>query len=359
MGTERPSYVGMAGLVSPGLTWEKVNTKNAGIDAGFLRNRLNLTFDYFIRNTFDMLGPVESLPAVLGTAVPRTNNANLRTRGFEMTLVWKDRIGDLAYGTRFLVSDAVSTVTRYYNPQDLLSAPYYEGMELGEIWGFRTAGLFQSDEEALAADQSYLSAETPRAGDVSYSDLNGDGKIDIGRNTVDEPGDKTIIGNSTPRFAFGLNLNASWKGFDMNMLWQGIGKRDLWLNSPIFWGAGSMWWFTAYEEHMDYWAPDNTDAYWPNPRMDKGSMNKQVQSRYLQNGAYIRLKSLQIGYTIPPSLSGRVFIRNLRLFVNGENLLTFTDLIGAFDPEATGGARGNGYIYPLQKVLSGGVSITF
>lgn len=359
MGDERPSYVGMAGLVSPGLTWEKVNTSNAGIDAGFLRNRLNLTFDYFIRNTYDMLGPVESLPAVLGTPVPRTNNANLRTRGFELTLSWKDRIGSLAYGGRFLLSDAMSTVTRYYNPQDLLSAPYYEGMQLGEIWGFETAGLFMSDEEALTADQSYISAETPRAGDVHYADLNRDGRIDIGRNTVEDPGDKTIIGNSTPRFAIGLNLNAAWKGFDLNMLWQGIGKRDLWLSSPIFWGAGGQWWFTAYEEHMDYWTPENTDAYWPIPRMNKGSMNKQVQTRYLQNGAYIRLKSVQLGYTIPPSLTGKAFIRNLRIFVSGENLLTFSSLFEAFDPEATGGRDASGYIYPLQKVLSGGVSITF
>jgi len=359
MGDERPNYVGMAGSVSPGLTWEKVNTRNIGIDAGFLENRLNLSFDYFIRNTFDMLGPAESLPAVLGTDVPRSNNATLQTKGFEWSLEWRDNIADFSYGARFVLSDYVSTVTKYYNPQNLLSAPYYEGMRLGEIWGFTTVGLFESDEQAQSVDQSYFSADVLRAGDVYYKDLNTDGKINIGTNTVDDPGDKSIIGNSTPRMAYSLALNAAWKGFDVNMLLQGIGKRDLWLNSPIFWGAGGIYWLTAYEEHMDYWTEENSDAYWFRPYMEKGNKNKQVQTRYLQNGAYMRLKTVQLGYTIPSSITRKARIQNLRIYVSGENLLTFTKLFKAFDPEATGGARANGYIYPIQKVMSGGISVTF
>lgn len=359
MGNERPNYVGMAASISPGLTWEKVNTKNAGIDAGFLMNRLNLSFDYFIRNTYDMLGPAESLPAVLGTTVPRSNNATLRTRGFELSLDWRDHYRDFSYGAKFVLSDAVSTVTRYYNPDKLLSASYYEGMRMGEIWGFTTAGLFESDEQARSVDQSYFSADVLRAGDVYYKDINNDRKIDIGRNTVADPGDKSIIGNSTPRFAYSLNLNAGWRGLDLNMIWQGIGKRDLWLNSPIFWGAGGIYWLTAYEGHMDYWTPENTDAFWPRPYMDHGNKNKQVQTRYLQTGAFLRLKSLQLGYTIPPKLTKRLYISNLRIYTSGENLLTFTKLFEAFDPEATDGERAHGYIYPLQKVISAGLSITF
>ena len=359
MGDERPNYVGMAGSISPGLTWEKVNTKNAGIDAGFLNNRLNFTFDYFIRNTFDMLGPAESLPSVLGTAVPRSNNATLRTNGFEISLDWRDKIADFSYGAKFVLSDAVSTVTRYYNPQNLLSAPYYEGMKLGEIWGFTTVGLFESDDQAKSVDQSYFSADVLRAGDVHYADLNNDGKIDIGTNTIENPGDKSIIGNSTPRLAYSMSLNASWKGFDLNMLLQGIGKRDLWLNSPIFWGAGGIYWLTAYEEHMDYWTENNTDAYWFRPYMDKGNKNKQVQTRYLQNGSYLRFKTVQLGYTLPSNIPTKARIQNMRVYVSGENLLTFTKLFAAFDPEATGGARANGYIYPLQKIISAGMTVTF
>jgi TonB-linked SusC/RagA family outer membrane protein len=359
MGNERPNYVGMAELISPGLTWEKVNTKNIGLDAGFLKNRLTSSFDYFIRNTYDMLGPAESLPAVLGTPVPKSNNATLQTKGFELTLEWKDRINKFDYGVRVLLSDAVSTVTKYYNPQKLLSGTFYEGMELGEIWGFTTEGLFSSDSEAQSVDQSYFSADVLRAGDVHYKDMNNDEKIDIGRNTVADHGDKSIIGNSTPRYAYSFIMNAAWKGFDFSMLWQGIAKRDLWLNSPIFWGAGGIYWLTALDEHMDYWTEENTDAYWPRPYMDKGGKNKQVQTRYLQDAAYLRLKNAQLGYTLPSSLTKKVYIQNFRIYMSGENLLTFTKLMGAFDPEATQGERGNGYIYPLQMVLSGGVSITF
>jgi hypothetical protein len=333
---------------------------NFGFDAGFVKNRLNLSFDYFVRNTFDMLGPAETLPAVLGTDVPRSNNASLRTKGFEFVLGWKDKIRDFAYDARFLLSDATSTITEYYNPQKLLSSAYYEGAQLGDIWGYRTDGLFESDEEAQAVDQSYLSIETWRAGDVHYSDISKDGKIDIGRNTVEDHGDLSIIGNSTPRFAYSFIFGSSWKGFDFNMLWQGIAKRDLALDGTLFWGTpGGQWWAIGLEEHMDYWTEENTGAYWPRPYMDKGKKNHQIQTRYLQSGAYLRLKSLQLGYTLPAKLTQQALVKNLRIYFSGENLLTFTKLITIFDPEATGGEYGNGTIYPLQKVLSVGINLTF
>lgn len=363
MGDNRPNYVSMPGLISPGLTWEKVNSTNIGLDAGFLKNRLNLSFDYFVRNTYDMLGPAESLPAVLGTAVPKSNNATLRSKGFEFVLGWKDNISDFSYDVKIMLSDVNSTITRYYNPQKLLSAGFYEGAQLGDIWGFKTTGLFKSDADATASNQSYLSAEPWRAGDVQYTDINGDGKIDIGKNTVDDPGDLTIIGNSTPRYSYSFILNSSWKGFDFNLLWQGIGKRDLALGGPLFWGAAGVpdgqWFSIGLKEHMDYWTPENTTAYWPRPYLDKGVKNHQVQSRYLQNGAYLRMKSVQLGYTLPVKLTRKAYVSNLRIYVSAENLLTFTKLMTVFDPEATGGNSGSGQIYPLQKLISTGLSITF
>ncbi len=362
MGDELPNYVGMAGLISPGITWEKVKTSNIGIDAGFLKNRLNFSFDYFIRNTFDMLGPAESYPTVLGTAVPKSNNAALRTKGFEFVAEWRDNIRQFAYSAKFMLSDARSTITSYYNPQKLLSSAFYEGAELGEIWGYTTTGLFESDAQAQdpSHDQSYLSQELWRAGDVNYADLNHDGKIDKGKNTVNDHGDLSIIGNSTPRYAMSLILGSSWKGLDFNMIWQGIGKRDLALDGSLFWGTvGNKWWNIGLQEHADYWTEENTDAYWPRPYFEKASKNHQVQTRYLQNGAYLRLKSVQLGYTIPVALTEKVHIKNFRVYVSGENLLTFTKLITIFDPEATGGNYGSGTLYPLQKVLSAGVSVKF
>jgi TonB-linked SusC/RagA family outer membrane protein len=386
-----PNYVGMPGLISPEITWEKVNTSNIGLDAGFLNNRLNVSFDYFVRNTYDMLGPAESLPAVLGTAVPKRNNATLKTQGFEFVMEWKETINNFSYGAKFMLSDAHSTITDYYNPKNLLvyyngsqtatdagsqitnsynpqnqlSGVFYKGAQLGEIWGYTTTGLFESDEAAQSPDhdQSYLSNEPWRAGDVEYADLNGDGKIDIGKNTLDDPGDRRIIGNSTPRYAYSFVLTSAWKGFDFNMLWQGIAKRDLALDGPLFWGAAGVpdgqWFSVGLEEHMDYWTPENTDAYWPRPYLDKGVKNHQIQSRYIQNGAYLRLKTLQLGYTLPSRITQKAKIQNLRFYVSGENLLTFTKLMTVFDPEATGGSTGSGQIYPLQKLISTGLSITF
>ncbi len=359
-GNERPNYVGMAGLTSPGLTWEKVNTSNTGIDLGFFDNKLTTSFDYFVRNTYDMLGPSQSLPAVLGTAVPRSNNATLKTTGFELQARWRDRAGEFHYGATVMLADATTEIIEYYNPQKLLSAPFYEGMKLGEIWGFNTIGLFQTDQEAQSWDQSYLSGEIWRAGDVKYADINGDGKIDIGANTVDNPGDLSIIGNSTPRYSYSFMFNGAWRGLDFNMLWQGVGKRDLWLSGPHFWGAtGGQWNAVAFEEHLDYWREDNPDAYFPRPYLDKGGKNQHPQTRYLQNGAYLRLKSLQLGYTLPASLTRQVFINNFRVFVVGENLFTLTHLTSVFDPEATMGRYGSGKVYPLQMNLSAGINVTF
>lgn len=371
MGDNLPNYVGMSGLMSPGLTWEKVNTSNLGFDAGFLKNRLTVSFDYFIRNTFDMLGPAESLPSVLGTTVPRSNNATLRTNGFEFVLGWQDNINDFSYDIKFMVSDATSVITRYYNPQNLLSGEvyngvrqvFYNGAHLGDIWGFTTTGLFKSDAEAQAADQSYLSGEPWRAGDVQYTDISEDGKIDKGSNTLDDPGDLKVIGNSTPRYSYSLMISSSWKGFDLNMLLQGVAKRDLALDGPLFWGAAGFpdgqWFSVGLKEHMDYWTEENQDAYWPRPYLDKGVKNHQTQTRYLQNGAYMRLKSVQVGYTLPVKLTKKAYVNNLRVYISGENLLTFTKLITIFDPEATGGNTGSGQMYPLQKLFSTGLSITF
>ncbi|MFO7668415.1 MAG: TonB-dependent receptor [Bacteroidales bacterium] len=363
MSGQLPSYVKMANLVSPGITWEKVRTSNIGMDAGFFKNKLNVSFDYFIRNTLDMLGPAESYPTVLGTEVPKSNNAELRTQGFEFVIEWRERIQAFSYSAKFLLADYTSTVTKYYNPEKLLSGAFYEGARLNEIWGFRTVGLFESDEQAQdpSYDQSYFSPLLWRAGDVHYEDINGDGKVDIGKNTVDDPGDQTIIGNSTPRYTYGAVIGASWKGIDFSMLWQGVAKRDLALGGSLFWGqVGAKWWNIGLEEHMDYWTEENTDAYWPRPYYENWEdKNHQTQTRYLQNGAYLRLKSLQIGYTLPAQITQRVKISNLRIYASGENLLTFTKLITVFDPELTGGQYGSGTMYPLQKVLSLGLNVTF
>lgn len=360
MNGERPVFVTAPGLISPDITWESVQTTNFGLDALAFDGRLNFSFDYYIRETLNMFGPAESLPAVLGSAAPRRNNADLETKGFETELGWRDRIGQVSYNVQFSLADNMTTITRYRNSTGTLT-DYYVGRKIGEIWGYTSMGYYQTDAEAEAGpDQSYLYA-TWGAGDMEYKDLNGDGKIDIGDNTLENPGDRSIIGNSTPRWMYGLKLDVQWKNFDLVVFGQGVGKRDLWLSGNEFFGiVGNVWQSSVFKEHLDYWSPDNTDAYYPKPYMTaEHNKNIQVQTHFLQDASYLRLKNLQFGYTLPVSVAQKIKLSNLRIFFTGENLLTFSKIAPMFDPEAVGGNWGSGKLYPLAKTVSLGVNVNF
>lgn len=360
MGNKRPTYTTMPGLISPNLTWEKVSTKNLGLDVVALKDRLTTTFEVFERETIDMVGPAESYPSVLGIDPPKSNNAELVTKGFGLTIKWRDNIGDFNYSASFSISNAMTEITSYKNPNKLLNT-YREGQKLGEIWGYETHGIFQSDEEADKwADQSAINGQKWQAGDIAYTDLNGDGKITKGKETVDDPGDRKIIGNSTPQFPYAFQFSCNWKGIDMSMLWQGVGKRDVWIGGPYFWGAsGGMWQSAGFKQHLNYWTPENKGAYYPRPYFGQGWKNQQVQTKYLQNGAYLRLKNIQVGYTVPENIIKYAKLKKIRVFVAAENILTFTDMSEIFDPETTGGYWGSGKIYPLQKTYSIGLNIEF
>ena len=200
---------------------------------------------------------------------------------------------------------------------------------------------------------------------MKYVDLNGDGKINSGAQLLGDTGDYQIIGNSTPRYNFGLNLDASWKGFDLSMFWQGTLKRDYWLDGPYFWGAtGGQWQSAGFVEHWDFWRPEgdelgaNTGAYFPRASFD-GGKNQYVSTGYLQDASYIRLKNIQLGYTLPANLVKKAGMTSVRVYVSADNLLTISDISGMFDPEALGGDYGAGKLYPLQKTISVGLNVNF
>lgn len=351
----RPVAVSVPGLVSASFTWETVNQIDFGFDASFFGGRLNTSFDWYRRNTKDMLTAGQALPAVLGTSVPQENAADMKTVGWEVSLEWNDRLSNgFGYHIKGVLSDYQASITKFSNPTKLLGTPHYVGEKLNEIWGYVSNGLFQSDEDAKAADQSYLSGGSWGAGDVKYEDLNNDGKIDIGKNTLDDSGDRKIIGNSTPRYSYGITAGFDYKGFDFEMFWQGIGKRDYWLGGSQFWGFTDEW-CTPLTSSLDYWTEDNRDAYFPRlHHYGVNGGNHQVSTRYLQNAAYLRLKNVVLGYTIPRSITEKVKISRLRVFVQGENLLTFTPLIDSYDPETL-----NNMTYPINKKISVGLNLTF
>jgi TonB-linked SusC/RagA family outer membrane protein len=368
----RPNTATVPGIISSSLTWEKVSSQNIGVDVGAFNNRLTSSFDLFRRRTSGMVGPAPQLPATLGTAVPRTNNTELESSGFEWEIQWNDHIKNigLGYSIRFVLSDSQAEILSYPNETGSIGS-YRAGQKLGEIWGYETIGIAKTQDEMdrhLASmpngGQSIVGSDWG-AGDIMYADLNGDGKIDKGAQTITDPGDLKIIGNSTARFPFGLDITADWNGFDFRIFFQGVMKRDYFPWGYYFWGVtSSIWQSSMLVEHADYFRDDpnhplglNLDAYFPRPMFGQDK-NHEAQTRYLQDASYIRLKNLQVGYTLPVAFTRKFGIQRLRVFVSGENLWTATRLFKVFDPETIEGGWG-GNSYPLSKTLSLGLSVNF
>ena len=367
----RPNTSNAPGLVSQSLTWERVQSWNLGLDVSAFENRLTASFDYFNRKTLDMVGPAPELPVVLGTAVPKTNNTDLETYGFELVLTWKDRLENgLGYQVQFLLSDSQTEITRFPNPTNAIDT-YRAGQMIGEIWGYQTKGIARNEQQMIDHLASLPNGGQDAlgslwaAGDIMYSDLNGDGKIDSGSSTTDDAGDRKVIGNSAARFPIGLTLSADYKGFDFRAFVQGVLKRDYFQDSYYFWGASSqgVWWSTGFNQHQDYFRPEeghplgqNLDSYYPRPVFN--GKNQEVQTAYLQDASYIRLKNVQIGYTIPSEIAAKLQMSSMRIYLSGENLMTWTKLSDIFDPETIDGGYG-GNVYPLSRTLSLGLNVNF
>ena len=380
-GTEKASYASMTDPVSDSLTWETVTTYNLGLDLGFLRDRLNISADAYIRDTKDMLTTSITLPSVYGANSPKENAADLRTKGYEVSVSWRDSkklLGHkINYGLTASLGDYVTKITRYNNPTNLLT-DHYVGQTLGEIWGYHIEGLFKTDEEAAiyaanindtSHNQGVYGCVAPynhlMAGDIIFSDLNDDGVISSGSNTLDDHGDRYIIGNRLPRYNYSFRGDLQWMGFDLNVFFQGVGQCD-WMPSSYcdyFWGTyrnGRPSFISKKFESL-CWSEENPDAYFPRRRLNyaTSSFGNKNNDRYLQDASYLRLKNLTFGYTIP--FKSRV-IEKCRVYFSGENLYYWSPLkkhCDTIDPEvATTGAYGDA-MYPFSKTFSLGVDITF
>ena len=370
------------------LTWETSTQYNAGIDAGMFNDKLMFTLEGFIRDTKGMLQQGVALPGVYGANSPLMNSADLRTSGYELSFSWRDQFDlggrPFGYSVSANLSDNRTIITKYDNPERTFAKDYYEGMELGEIWGFVTDGLFQSDAEAQAyAQQVDLSYITKRltggwlAGDLKYVDIDGDGKIGLGSDTVDKPGDRKILGNTNATLQYGFTLAFDYLGFDVSAFFQGTGNHYWYPNgeSMAFWGPYSRPYcsFIA-DDFLDHvWAEDNTDAYFPRPRAysayTSGAYLANVNDRYLQNIRYLRFKNLTVGYTVPQTATRKIGIEKVRVYFSGENLAywspfkqhsKYIDPEAAFDRKSSGSlTRYNNAFYPWQKTMMFGVDITF
>lgn len=366
----RPNTSYAPGLLSQDLTWEKVESFNYGLDFALLNSKLSGSFDYFVRNTLDMVGPGEELPNVLGASVPSRNNTDLQTYGWDFSIGWNDRVdlgsNQLHYGVTLTLSDSQTEVTKYPNKTNSLST-FREGQKLGEIWGYETIGIAKTDEEmkshvASLPEGGQFGLSNLGAGDIMYKDLNNDGRISPGANTLDNPGDRKIIGNNTPRYRLGTTLNASYKGFDIRAFFQGVLKRDYATSSQMFYPGGWVWGIIVMDEQLDYFRADadhplgqNLDPYYARPHhMD--DRNRHAQTKYLLNASYVRLKNLTLGYTFPNKIVDRIGISKLRVYLSGENLFTITGLTKIYDPEFIRTDARNSY--PISRTYSVGLNIT-
>ena len=378
------TYISTPGLVSNSFTWETVETLDIGFDASMFNSRLQVTFDWYQRTTRDMLIAGIQLPAVVGTSAPMRNAADMRTRGWEIAVNWRDQIGDWKYNVGFNLYDYKSKITKYSNNEDkLLSQNYYEGKTLGEIWGYVSDGFYTIDDFdgpgtwQLKNGVASLDGYNPRPGDEKFVNLNDDrgtNEINSGLNTVDSPGDQKVIGNSTPRYNFGVNLGVSYKGFSLSAILQGTAKRDVWIGgmSLFPFGGSAKAYYPVFYNQTDYWEPmgscdgqytENDREYWiaKNPdaslyrlysNMQNHGSNQRASTKYLQNGAYMRLKNITLAYTFPKALISKVSLSALKVFVSAENLATISSLPKGYDPERLS------WGYPFYRTLSFGLNVT-
>lgn len=395
IGDNVQSYTYAPTNIPTSLTWETNTTYDVGIDVDILKNRLTFVADYYWRYTTGMLTQGVELPAVFGATLPLGNNADMKTLGWDLSLQWRDRF-DLAgkpfnYSIKGMVWDHRSWITKVLNNEQKIlgtgqTPTYYNGMEIGEIWGYHVEGLFHDQSEIdNHADQSAIRVSTTnilRPGDIKFADRNNDGVINSGANTVDEPGDRRIIGNTSIRYSYGFNMSANWNSFGISAFVQGIGKRDWYphAESAFFWGQYNRPYSYMLKMHTgdNVWTEENQnyDAYWPRYRAYLASSANRsmttVNDRYLQNAAYVRLKNLQLDYSFTKNVCDVLHVSGLRIYIAGDNLFTWSPMFKVtrnFDPEgtnpgdtdfrSTAGSDGDGYGYPMHASYTFGININF
>ncbi|MDR2146846.1 MAG: TonB-dependent receptor [Tannerella sp.] len=315
------------------LEWEKSATTNIGLDATFLKNKLYVALDYFSKNTSGiLLTPV--VPSAFGSNAPNQNLGEMQNQGWEATVSYRTRSGSFTHDLSLNVADTKNKVIDFdgkeqISQNDQLYKIIREGEALGSYYGYKVDGYFQSYEE-IAGSALPIGANV-QPGDVKYVDIDESGVID--------DKDRVILGNAFPRYTFGFTYNLTYKGFDLGMLLQGVGKRDMFVRGELIEPFHSNYSYAIYRHQLDFWTPTNPDARWPRlvapgSASQANNWGKAGNGIYLLDGAYLRLKNIQVGYTLPRSLTAKLGIQKLRVSLNAQNLLTLSK--NAFiDPESS------------------------
>ncbi|MDF7818415.1 TonB-dependent receptor [Runella sp. MFBS21] len=356
LGDVRTSYIGQTFIPSAALSWETIETTNGGIDLGFFQNHLQANFDYYVKYNRNMLTP-QQLPATIGISTPRKNNGELKSWGWELDVRYRDRIGkDFNYNISFNLSDNQNKLINF-SGRRVINAGFnnlIEGYPINTLWGYQTAGYFTSADEVKA--WAFQDNRTG-AGDVKYIDRNGDGRLTVGKGNVDDYGDLVYLGTTQPRYLFGATLGFDWKGFDFLAFFQGVGQRSFRPN-PESIAPRLVTWKQPLAIHSDYWTPENPNALYPRP-FTGATHNYLASDKWTLDAKYMRLKNLQVGYTIPSKLTQKVKVDRARVFFSGQDLFTISGLgafQGYYDPETRNGVEND---YPFFATASVGLNVSF
>lgn len=356
----RASLAYVNGMVSYSRTWETIKTFDIGVDWAFLNNRLNASFDYFIKNNDNMLIPI-IYPSVLGENAPMTNNGKLKVKGWELSLGWRDKIKDFNYSIRASISDARNLVIEKGGSDTYALGlnSTRQGYPINSYFGYEFDGIIQNEQDLEAYKEKFSEGGIPgnlRIGDAKYKDLNGDGKLSLFGDDGND-GDVRYLGDQNPRYNFSLNFSCDYKGFDFSFFLQGVGKRTLFLEAEAS-RPFSQWWFDPLEYwYGKTWTTERVDAKYPAITVDqiRGSYNYAPSNNTKFNAAYIRMKNMQVGYSLPKSLLRKINIEKVRFYISGEDLFEIHNVPGGYDPENSG-YYGS---YPFTRVFSFGTNIVF
>lgn len=354
---QRAQSATLAGMVARNRTWETLVTTNVGLDMTIFDGRLDFAFDYFWKRNKNMLIG-RTMPSILGAGAPTSNNGELKSWGWELNIGWKDKIQDFGYGVNFVLSDNDNKITDLggLDSYKLGHVQYREGHRANEYYGYDFIGIIQTEEQLNEYKKLGGVPANIGIGDAMFRDVDGNGRIDAYSEEA-ENGDLIILGDTNPRFNFGINLNASWKGFDLSAFFQGVGKRTFFREGNARIPFAESWYHPIRLYYNNTWSEDRPDAMYP--RITHSSIrhwNYSYSSLIKENAAYIRLKNITIGYTIPKHLLAKTkVLNNVRIYFTGTDLLSFHKLQGGFDPED--GSYGTNY--PFAKTFTCGLDVTF
>jgi TonB-linked SusC/RagA family outer membrane protein len=342
---------------NPDITWETSEMIDFGIEAGFFNNKLSVTLDFYSKDTKNILVSNLPVPGTYGSGAPTQNVGAINNKGWEFSANYAFKTGKVNHSLTGNLSDNVNEVTddggrTLISGSDVVTI-LKEGFPINSYYALKSDGYFQNAQEVANGPKQTFNAAGAKPGDIRYVDRNGDG-------VINESTDRFILGNPFPRYTYGLTYAMDWNGIDFSVFLQGVGKRSMWIRGEAVEAFHNNNEGPVRDYHIDRWTPANPDASYPRLTVGSESANNAAKSDFwIQDASYLRLKNIQLGYTIPERFTKQIGVSRFRAYITGQNLVTLTKLKSGYDPEINSGAALSGRVYPVTKVLAVGLNVNF